>query len=275
MMDSLQSGVSGLQQFQLAIDVIGNNIANVNTTGYKSAEINFADTFSRTLASSGSGETMQVGTGVTTSSIRNQFTAGSVSPTGNPLDLAITGSNGFFIVNDSSGIQYATRAGEFHTDKDGYLLNQQNYRVQGFTDTGLSARGDIKIDATGATGAAANSTISQINIGTDGKIKVRLSDGTEFVRGQVLLQNFTSPQNLQKEGANLWSGIAAAGPMSQTEAPGTKGLSQIKSGALEMSNVDLAGEMASLITTQRAFQANARIVTTSDEVLQEIVNLKR
>ena len=111
-------------------------------------------------------------------------------------------------------------------------------------------------------------------------VKVRLSDGSEYTRGQVLLQRFSDPQALQKEGLNLYSGIGSAGPLGGgtaplAEAPGTNGLGRIESGALELSNVDLANEFTSMITTQRAFQASARIITTSDEMLQELVNLKR
>jgi flagellar hook protein FlgE len=91
----------------------------------------------------------------------------------------------------------------------------------------------------------------------------------------VLLQNFQSPQALMKEGNNLFSGIANAGPLSQVETPGTNGLGYLMPSSLELSNVDLANEFATLITTQRAFQASARIISTSDEVLLELVNLKR
>ena len=122
-------------------------------------------------------------------------------------------------------------------------------------------------------------TFVSFSIDTEGVIKVRLSDGSEYTRGQVLLQRFSDPQALTNEGLNLYSGIAAAGPLGGATpapaAPGTNGLGRIESGALELSNVDLANEFSSMITTQRAFQASARIITTSDEMLQELVNLKR
>ena len=113
-----------------------------------------------------------------------------------------------------------------------------------------------------------------------GKVNVKLSDGSEYVRGQILLQSFKDPQALQKEGANLWSGIGSAGPLGGSAsptpgAPGTNGLGKLESGALELSNVDLANEFSQLIVSQRAFQASARMITTSDEVLQELINLKR
>jgi flagellar hook protein FlgE len=118
------------------------------------------------------------------------------------------------------------------------------------------------------------------NISDEGIITVNLSDGTQFVRGQVLLQRFTDPQALVKEGDNLFSGISNAGPLGggaspSSQPPGTNGLGQIKQRSLELSNVNLTTEFSNLITTQRGFQASARIITTSDEVLQDVINLKR
>lgn len=283
MLRSLNSGVSGLQQFQEQMDVIGNNVANVNTTAFKSGRVNFADAFSQTLRGStgGSGTSsgtsaMQIGTGVSTNSIQNQFTQGAVTRTGLQTDLAVSGQ-GYFVVRDpASNASYVTRAGDFRVDTNGYLVTVDGLRVQGFSDAALSARGDIQINATGAPAtAAAGATVSSFSFDQQGTLNVRLSDGTEFVRGQVLLQNFQDPQALVKEGNNLYSGLAAAGPLANPDVPGTMGLGRVEAGALELSNVDLANEFSTLITTQRAFQACSRIITTSDEMLQELVNLKR
>jgi flagellar hook protein FlgE len=277
MLRSLNSGVSGVQQFQQQMDVIGNNIANVNTTGFKSARVGFADAFSQTLRTSaaGSGSTsstspLQVGTGVQTTSIQNQFIQGSISRTGVPTDIAISGS-GFFVVRDAtSGETFVTRAGDFRLDSAGYLVTNNGLRVQGFNDSALSTRGDILVDS-GITGVS----VASYSFGSDGKLNLRLSNGSEMVRGQILLQNFSDPQSLTKEGDNLYSGLAAAGPLSLPAAPRSPGLGTLESGAVELSNVDLANEFSTLITTQRAFQAASRIITTSDEMLQELVNLKR
>jgi len=283
MLRSLNSGVSGIQQFQQQLDVIGNNIANVNTTGYKSARVDFADAFSQTLRDSAPGTgalsattAMQIGTGVTTASIQNQYSQGAVTRTGVGTDLAVTGQ-GFFLVRDSlTSTTYATRAGDFRLDRNGYLVTNDGFRVQGYSDAGLGTQGDILIDATGAPPtAAAGATVASFTIDPYGKINVRLTDGTEFVRGQILLQNFQDPQALVKEGSNLYSGLSAAGPLATPGAPGSTGLGTVQAGALELSNVDLANEFSTMITTQRAFQASSRIITTSDEILQEIVNLKR
>ena len=288
MIRSLTSGVSGIQQFQEQMDVISNNIANVNTTGFKSGRVDLADSFSQTLrGSSGANGAasgtppIQVGTGVITAATKNIFTQGAVSRTGYQTDLAVSG-DGFFIMRDPvTTVQFATRAGDFRLDSSGYLTSNIGQHVQGYTDGTLATVGDVKIDDTNRPAASdPAATFVSFNINTEGVIKVRLSDGSEYTRGQILLQRFSDVQALSKEGLNLYSGIAAAGPLGGASAPvpaapGTNGLGRIESGALELSNVDLANEFSSMITTQRAFQASARIITTSDEMLQELVNLKR
>jgi len=268
MLNSLITGVSGVREMQQQMDGIGNNIANINTTGFKGSRNLFSDSFSQTLS-----DNMQVGTGVNSSSIQNLFSQGTLTKTGQSTDMAISG-NGFFVVkNATTGAEYVTRAGEFGLDQSGYLINAQGLRVQGFTDSGLSTRGDIQIDGAGAADPTAK--LDHFSVDKTGKITVYMSDGTNFVRGQVLLQNFTNPQALVKEGGSLYSATAEAGGLAQTEAASTNGLGQIASQYIESSNVDLTTEFSSLITTQRAFQASARIITTSDEMLQEVVNLKR
>lgn len=283
MLRSLTSAVSGLKNFQEEMDVIGNNIANVNTTGFKSARTDFADAFSNTLRSSSGGDAsnsgtaaMQVGLGVSTASIKNQYTQGAIVGTENESDLAVSG-NGFFVVRDTaSNAEFVTRSGDFRVDNNGYLITNNGQRVQGYSDAGLTTVGDIKIDLTGMP-ATSDPTASMVSYSIDetGKVNVNLSDGTSFVRGQILLQNFQDPNALIKEGGNLYSGQNAAGPLAAPAVAGSNGLGKIESKSLELSNVDLANEFANLITTQRAFQANAKIITTSDEMLQDLVNLKR
>jgi flagellar hook protein FlgE len=284
MIGSLQTGVSGLQRFQEDLEVIGNNIANVNTTGYKSASMQFADTFSQTFGNNGSGSTMQIGTGVASSSVDSEFTQGDFNTTGIPTNLAINGE-GFFIVKDSAnGVNFATRDGGFKRSDDGFLVSTTGYRVQGYTGpapyTSSSPIGDLQISDASAIAALNNTTdpaptLSDWSIDSKGQINASLSDGSTGVIGQVVLQNFSNPQALQKQGNNLFFYTAAAGPMTAPLAPTTAGLGLIKAGSLESSNVDLASQMAAMITAQRAFEANAKIVTTSDEVLQTLVNLKR
>jgi flagellar hook protein FlgE len=285
-----------MQQLQQEMDVIGNNIANANTTGYKSARVAFEDSFSQTLRAASPGTAtrsntapVQIGTGVNTSAIQSNFSQGASAVTGNTgnkgaEDLFIHG-NGFFVVNDPlNGNQYVSRAGDFHFDTQGYLLTQNNFRVQGYSETAATATpdtlntsviGDLRL-----TDPSRSSPITKYNIDAQGVINVTLADGSQFVRGQILLQNFQSPDALVKEGNNLYSGLIAAGPLGGATptpaAPGaTNGLGTIQAGALELSNIDLANEFANLIITQRSFQASAKIITTSDEMLQDVINLKR
>ena len=273
MLLSFNSGVSALEQFQQELDVISNNIANVNTVGFKSAQVSFADTLSETLGTNSAGSE-QVGTGVTTSAIANDFTAGSLSATGVQSDLAVNG-NGFFVVKDpSSGNTYVTQDGEFTVDPNGYLVTSNGMRVQGYTDAGLTTQGDVQINSTGAPNND-TSAVQGYTIGDDGKVSVLLADGTSFTRGQILLQNFTDPQQLVKVGDNLYSGQSLAGELSTPGAPNANGLGSVQSGYLEMSNVDLASQLTSLITTQRAYEANSKVVTTSDDILQTLINLKQ
>ena len=558
MIRSLNTGVQGVRQFQTSLDAIGNNLANINTVAYKSARIDFADTLNQTLraptpdTATTSGRTgMQVGNGLQITAIKNSFEQGAIKQTGVRTDLAIAGE-GFFLVKDpTTNEMFATRAGDFRTDKNGFLVTNGGQRVQGlnklapaYTDaekkgigdltmnvgkymtdrtgvtidsstevltktahgftTGMQIKfsgtvpatatsitsstimyvrtdatdsankmtlhatasdaaagtnavnfnastgtppvsasgikvdpfneqlkltghgysdgmqvkfkttapsgGDIittyyskKVDAntftlhTGSTPSDGNkigfspttyanwaldtttgdltlnahgfasgdsvrfnssaptganttttyfvrvinankvslhasvadasagtnkitytgtnatygldgirdsftlegqsysdftlvggASISSFNVGSDGKVNMLLTDGTQYSRGQVLMQNFTNTQNLMKQGGNLYSNLATAGALGTTgnsasateilsgsAAPGTTGLGRVESGALELSNVDMAKEFANMITTQRAFQANARVITTSDEILQEMMQLKR
>ena len=131
-------------------------------------------------------------------------------------------------------------------------------------------------------------SIASYSIGADGKVNMLLTDGTQYVRGQIMLQDFTNPQALLKQGSNLFGNLATAGPigtlgasagstdiLKNAKEPGSSGVGRIAAGALELSNVDMAREFSNMITTQRAFQANARMVTTSDEILKEMMALKR
>jgi flagellar hook protein FlgE len=252
---SLNTAISGLQSFQQQINVVGNNIANVNTTAFKSARTDFEDSFSQALSGG-----MQVGSGVNLAAIPSNFNQGTISSTGVGSDLAIVGQ-GFFTVRnatDSTAI-YATRAGDFHLDSVGYLITNDGLQVLGVGSVPL------QVDPL---------TVASFSIDQKGFINVVKKDGTTAQSGQVQLVSFADTSQLVKQGDNRYSWTAAAGP-STFAAPQTAGLGTIQSGALELSNVDLTVEMSNLIIAQRAFQANARIITTSDEVMQEVVNLKR
>lgn len=284
---SLTSGVSAMSSFTKGLEVIGNNIANVNTVGYKASNVNFSDSFSNTLRSSAPSSTsasnqeaIQIGTGVQISQITTNFTQGSLSSTGLDTDLGISG-NGFFLVKDpTSGTLYATRAGNFHVDSNGYLVTTDGYRVQGATGGTSSAAptgfSDIKL-GTPPTGTE----LSSWSISSSGDLTEFYSDGSSVTTNQLLLQNYNDTSALEKVGSNLYTGFTAAGvigsttPSATDNTPGANGLGTIKSGELELSNVDLTDEISKMITVQRSFQASSRLITVSDSVLDDIVNLKR
>jgi flagellar hook protein FlgE len=282
MIGSFQTGVSGLQQFQQDLEVIGNNIANVNTTGYKSSHMEFQDALSQSLT--GGATDMQVGTGVQTAAIKSEFTEGSITNTGYGSNLAIIGNGFFEVTNSASGATYATRDGQFKLNDAGYLVDNNGYRVQAYVGAGpytaASTIGDLQINSATAIAALGDATtpaptLVQWSIDSLGQVNARLSDGVSGVIAQVVLQDFTDPQSLIKLGNNLYTWSTSAGPLAAPAAPGTGSLGNIQSGAIESSNVDLGTEMTNMITAQRAFEANAKIITTSDEVLQVLVNLKR
>ncbi len=475
MIRALNTGVTGMRQFQTSLDVIGNNLANINTVAYKGARAAFADTLSQTMraptpdtATTSGVAGMQVGNGMQVSTIKNKFTQGAMKQTGVRTDLAINGK-GFFLVKDPiTNELFATRAGDFREDKNGYLVTNDGYRVQGrnkmapaYTDAEQTAIGDLQLNvgkytpdrsevelnyatnvfsksvhgfetgnqvkfsaalpaianglntsdtvffvakvsddtftmhntaadaATGAnvvnftddttsaltgfvtdvandkitlsghglasgdtvyvkdgtvpegltagdsyfvgvsgsdisfyataddavagtnvidlTAAGSNdfslykdsgtlsaisleggATLSQYNFSSDGRINMLLTDGTQYDRGQVILQTFKNEQSLIKRGANRFGNLSASGAFGVTgnsagaaemlanaQTPGTSGTGRIAPGALELSNVDMADEFSRMITVQRAFQANARVITTSDEILREMMALKR
>jgi len=283
MLNSLSAAVSGLDAYQEQMDIIGNNIANLNTTGFKSATGNLVDGFSDTLqaatAATTSGGTgtnaMQIGTGVMTGSITNDWSGGALNSTGVASDLAING-NGFFVVQDpTTGAQYVTQDGTFSINSNGNLMTATGMYVMG-TNGSSTTLAPIVINTTGMPSTSSpTATMTSYTFNAQGDITVSLSDGTAFTRGQVLLQNLTNPQALTSVGNNLYSNVASAGPLAAPAAPGSASLGTIVSGSLELSNVDLSAQMADLITEQRAFEANSKIVTTSDELLQDMVNLKR
>jgi flagellar hook protein FlgE len=281
---TLTSGVSALRTFSKGLEVIGNNIANVNTTGYKSSQATFEDSFSNTLRGSApsngavsSQAGVQTGTGVQLAAISTNFAQGALSTTGVTTDLGISGG-GFFIVRDAtSATQYATRDGSFRIDDSGFMVTQSGIRVQGLNG---GAVGDLRIGQNIPVGAE----LASISIDKGGNIVEFYSDGTSTSTNRVLLQNFNDTSALMREGANLYTALDAAGPIGGGifagaagggNDPGANGLGRIQSGTLEQSNVDLTQQFSELITIQRSFQAGSRLITVSDSVLEDVVNLKR
>ena len=259
--NSLNSGVNGIKTFSKSLEVIGDNIANVNTTGFKGSRVTNQDSFSQTLRE-GNPVTngMQVGSGTSVASISQKFTQGVLSTTGGPTDLGISGS-AFFKVSDGTNTFY-TRAGDFRLDNSGNLVTNGGLKVQN-----LAGTGDVQILADGTQ------TVSSFTINKDGTIQIAHTDGsiaTANANRQIGLFTVPNPNGLKREGDNLLSINDASG----AAAPAA-GTSDIIQGTLELSNVDLTEQFSDLIVAQRSFQANSRIVTVSDSVLEEVVNLKR
>ncbi|WP_025785042.1 flagellar basal body rod protein FlgG [Sporosarcina sp. D27] len=265
MLRSMYSGISGLKNFQTKLDVIGNNIANVNTYGFKKGRTVFKDLYSQTVAGAsgpagarGGVNPKQVGLGSQLASIDTLHTAGSTQFTGNTFDLAIEG-DGFFVVQDTANKNLYTRAGNFYLDKDGTIVDGDGRKL---VVSGGDTPGKIPNDATSAS------------VGQDGNISYVDKDGALKSAGIIQLVKFNNPGGLQKVGGNMYDVTNNSGAAVQ-KAPLTDGTGAVKSGSLEMSNVDLSEEFTDMIVAQRGFQANTRIITTSDEILQELVNLKR
>lgn len=294
MLRSMYAGISGMRGFQTKLDVVGNNIANVGTTGFKKGRVTFQDMMSQTTAGAqgatanrGGVNPMQVGLGSQLGSIDNIHTQGFRQTTGNPLDFALEGDGMFVVANgsgigdgeltgemtidlegDNTNVAY-TRAGNFYLDDHGNIVNPDGYYLVGFE---ANEDGDISGENHGTLTIPDDA--QSFSVGTDGIVTYVDAEGDSQVAGQIALANFSNPAGLEKAGSNLFLDSNNAGLIGVV-APESEGTASIVSSALEMSNVDLAEEFTEMITAQRAFQANTRIITTSDEILQELVNLKR
>lgn len=285
MMRSMFSGVSGLRTHQTMMDVLSSNISNVNTFGYKSQRTTFKDALTQNLSGAGAptatmGGTnpRQVGLGMTLSSIDNLMTQGNAQSTGNVTDMMIQGDGYFRLAKgdqftganlNAGAAEVYTRAGNFTFDAQGYLVNPQGFYVVGFGVNGANPNPAVQIRL------QVDPTNTQaINVASNGAVNQIDNAGNSTTIGFVSLAKFRNAAGLERAADNLWrvsnnSGAAITG------SPGGTGLGQIVPGALEMSNVDLALEFTNMIIAQRGFQANGKAITASDEMLQELVNLKR
>lgn len=272
MLRSMYAGISGMKNFQTKLDVIGNNIANVNTYGFKKGRVTFNDLVSQEMAGAsapneqlnrGGINPKQVGLGAQIGSIDTIHTPGNLQTTGRPLDLSITG-DGFFVVREGD-TEYFTRAGNFYFDNNGDLVTSAGMYV-------LDTEGEI-INVPIPTDEA-----TDFSIGNDGIVQYTDQNGDLQEAGQIGLVNFPNPGGLEKVGGNLFQQTANSGDVDipgDLDEPGSGPVGSLEVGMLEMSNVDLANAFTEMIVAQRGFQANTRTITTSDEILQELVNLKR
>jgi flagellar hook protein FlgE len=279
MMRGMFSAISGLKNHQVMLDVTANDIANVNTIGYKSARTTFQDSLAQlqrgasgSTGANGGTNAAQVGLGVSLGSIDNLMTGGAAQPTGNPLDVAIQGE-GFFKVAQTippamptAGSEQYTRAGNFTINTEGFLITQEGFYVMGRSGPGATATDQLLQIPDGGTNVA---------IGPDGSVSyIPAGGGDRTPVGYLALATFQNAAGLERASGNRWMKSANSGDP-QIDTPGNGGKGATRSGTIEMSNVDLAQAFTNMITAQRGFQANSRVISTSDEMLSDLVNLKR
>jgi len=236
MSDLLSIGLSGLTSSRIRALSSANNLANVNTTGFRSQRANTASVN---------------GGGAQVSSTSANPSGGALRQTGNPTDLAIGGS-GFFEVADGEGNTTFSRDGAFRVGADGTLVNSQ----------GLELQPPVNIPA------EANS----ITVGEDGTVNAGFADGTTQELGQIQLADFSNPQGLAAQGGNQFAQTGASG-IAQRSAPGQNGTGRVLSGFLETSNVDIAREMINLGTEQNLTQANAAVIRTADQMQKSVIDI--
>jgi flagellar hook protein FlgE len=297
MMRGMYSAISGLKTHQVMLDVTANNLANVNTVGYKGARTTFSDALSQTVragaastAGSGGTNAAQVGLGVRLGSIDNLMGTGGFQSTGNALDVAIQGEGWFRVTNTSpnpadptanppaaDSIQY-TRAGNFSRKDKGFLVTQDGYYVTGY---GATATGPNTTPA--YISIPANAT--DVSVAQDGSVSFippngytlppgQATQGGRVVAGYLTMAKFSNEPGMERVTNNRWRASGSSGA-EVVETPGVNGFGTSQGGALEMSNVDLATEFTTMITAQRGFQANSRVISTADQMLSDLVNLSR
>jgi flagellar basal-body rod protein FlgG len=241
---------------QTRMDVISNNLANINTTGFKRSRAAFQDLLYETIKSPGAATSaggnvapagIQVGHGTRTSEVQRQFEQGSYQTTNAPLDMSIEGA-GFFQIQLASGDMAYTRDGSFHTNADGSLVTADGYLI----DPSITVPPD----------AAA------VQIGSDGVVSITKDNQSAAEQiGQIQIARFANPSGLRAIGHNLYQPSDASGEPAVGN-PGTDGRGTIAQGALEMSNVNLVEEMVNMITTERAYEFGSKILKSADQMLQ-------
>ena len=259
---ALWTAAAGMEGQAIQIDVISNNLANVNTGGFKRSRVDFEDLMYQNLSIAGAASSAdtevptsnQVGLGTKVTSVAKNFNQGDYKQTGNELDLAIDG-NGFFQISTPDGEIAYTRAGGFKLDGDGNIVNSDGYL--------LEPQISVPNDAI------------QLTVGNDGTVTViNAGDTTPSEIGNIETARFTNPPGLIAMGKNLYIESETSGTPT-TGTPGEDGLGTISQGFLEMSNVNVVEEMVNMILAQRAYEMNAKAIQTSDEMLQMANSVKR
>lgn len=254
MLRAFSTAATGMTGQQMMVDTIANNLANVNTTGFKRSQLNFQDLLYVTMEEPGtevasginSPSGVEIGSGVRVASTIKIFSAGELQNTANPLDIAILG-DGFLQVTMPNGDLRYTRDGSLQINANGELVTSNGYTIE----PAISVSTDVV----------------SVNIEKDGGVNVTDSSGTQSVVGTIQLARFPNPSGLSSEGDNLLSETQASGTPT-TGNPGESGIGTIQSGFLEKSNVQMVTELVNLITAQRAYEINSRAIRAGDDMLQ-------
>lgn len=257
MIDALSIASSGLAANQAWIDSISNNVANMQTIGYKRSQVNFMDMVQQVPAADDGGALASnrlTGAGIQVSHQSQVFTPGAVRETTNPLDIAIVG-NGFFEVELSNGELAYTRAGRFHVGADGQLA----------LPNGMVLTSDLRIPPDAAS----------LQIQADGVVRAKIANSQETLTvGQIRLAGFSNAEQLAKTSDGLYRATRLSGDPVYAE-PGQGGQGTLLQAHVEMSNVNMIEEMTGLVLAQRAYQLNARLLQAGDQIMETINNLRR
>jgi flagellar basal-body rod protein FlgG len=259
MLKAFSTAATGMTGQQMMVDVIANNLANINTTGFKRSQVDFQDLLYVKMRQAGAEVAsgiktptgLEVGSGVRAAATIKVFTEGELSNTGRPLDVAIYG-DGFLQVTLPNGETRYTRDGALQVNANGELVTAIGYRIEPAVS--------IPTDATA------------IDIGKDGSVNVTDAAGTQSVVGTLQLVRFPNASGLSSEGDNLLAQTDASGT-AVTGTPGENGFGAIQSGVLEKSNVQMVTELVNLITAQRAYEINARAIKAGDDMLRTAGNI--
>ena len=261
-MRALSIAATGMQTQQLNIDNIANNLANVNTAGFKRGRVDFQDLLYQTVRPAGSNASVNteiptgiyVGLGSRPAAIQKVFTQGAYQQTSQKLDMMVEGE-GFFQITLPDGASAYTRDGAFKLDSQGRIV----------TSNGDALTPPITVPTT--------VQIEDMEIAADGTVSV-IQNGVPSVVGNITLGRFANQGGLQPIGQNLFRETQASGPAT-ISTPGLEGFGTIKSGFLEMSNVNVVEELVNMIVAQRAYEVNSKAITASDEMMQLAAQLKR
>ncbi len=289
--NALFIGVSGLNSFGNALGVVSDNVANSNTTGFKAANVTFGDMVAYAVGNNAASAKAQQGQGSMIRDVSQVFSQGSLIPTESNTDLAIAG-NGFFVVDSPNDSRYFTRDGRFHFDASGNLVDSDGNYVQGtcYTSQNIDTTNPPNLADPTATnidniqlyindgyfidGAADATRVQSISIDRSGYVHAYFPDGNHFILAKIGVATFPNALGLQRDGNNLYIRTAESGDY--TVGPGqSNGRGSIYDYTLEQSNVDIGRELTNMIIYQAGFSANAKTISTANEMINVLINMTR